>query len=325
MESELSYAQQSFCDCVVLVPTHNRHANLDVSTQYFAQTGIPVLYVDSTREKYKNAENLCRNIKYFHRPGLEFAQKMLSISNEIDAFDYVVQCADDDFVLFSGVEMARGFLRKNPSFVSVRGRSLCFIKELPGRFFDTFNNNVVRKVEASTSRERVQGYFYDYADIFYAMYPSQKLKKIYSLMAEVEFSNYQWYELFFGTVMAAEGKMAFLDFLWNVREFLWKPSWSYGEKLKRVIPWENMEDPLIQQDFFRAKELIFREYGEDLFSNMLDSFLRCNARYHQRSLVKKMLGKKLLPYAKLLKYSMLSKKHSVFGVDVLPVVRALWG
>lgn len=106
----------------ILIPTHNRHGYLSRCVDWFVSFGYQVVIADSSPVPWPQADGATCLAKYIHRPG-GFDQYMCKICDALDQIStpYVAFCADDDFILPSGLEFSAGFLDNNPDYVFCQG------------------------------------------------------------------------------------------------------------------------------------------------------------------------------------------------------------
>ncbi|NRA10928.1 MAG: TIGR00180 family glycosyltransferase [Crocinitomicaceae bacterium] len=110
----------------VIIPTYNsRHHNLNRILEYFSPHELNIIIVDSSESPYPNEFNY--QFKYLHVPGLGMYEKVYK-SLESVTTPYVLLCADDDFIIPSGIATCIDFLDENPDYSSAQGNRICFTK-----------------------------------------------------------------------------------------------------------------------------------------------------------------------------------------------------
>lgn len=118
----------------ILIPTHNRHGYLSRCVDWFVSYGYQVVIADSSSLPWPRAVELEHKVKYIHRPG-GFDKYMCKICDALGQVStpYVAFCADDDFILPSGLEFSASFLDKNQDYVFCQGVAY---------FYQKINNKV---------------------------------------------------------------------------------------------------------------------------------------------------------------------------------------
>src|SRR5215210_5385137 len=92
----------------LIIPTHNRHHYLNRILDYLKSQTFQIIIADST-EQFYSSNTLSSNYNYLHLPGKTLTQK-LSIALHLVQTEYVLMCADDDFLIPQGVIDCVNFL-----------------------------------------------------------------------------------------------------------------------------------------------------------------------------------------------------------------------
>lgn len=113
----------------ILVPTHNRHGYLSRCVDWFVSHGYQMVVADSSSQPWPRAIELENKVKYIHRPGGydKYMGKICDALGQVST-PYVAFCADDDFILPSGLEFSASFLDKNKDYVFCQGVAYFFQK-----------------------------------------------------------------------------------------------------------------------------------------------------------------------------------------------------
>jgi glycosyltransferase domain-containing protein len=105
----------------IIIPTHERHAVLLRSIDYYQNFNCNVIIADSSMERLDSV--FPDNVKYRHLPKLSFIKKVLEVAENVTT-PYLCMSADDDYIIESSLQAATSFLSDNPDFVSAQGRYL---------------------------------------------------------------------------------------------------------------------------------------------------------------------------------------------------------
>lgn len=118
----------------VLIPTHNRHAYLERCVDWFLSGGYPVVVADSSLAPWQGPLASDPRVSYLHFPG-GFEQYMPKIVAGLSQVvtPYVAFCADDDFILHSGLKFATDFLELNSDYSFCQGMAY-FYQRINHRF-----------------------------------------------------------------------------------------------------------------------------------------------------------------------------------------------
>jgi glycosyltransferase domain-containing protein len=112
----------------IIIPTHNRHNYLPRSVGWFLRGGYRVVVADSSEAKWQHPLKTNKEkLTYLHIPGTfaVYHQKMALASNAVTT-PLVALCADDDFILYSGLERCAEFLVSNSDYSFCQGYSYLF-------------------------------------------------------------------------------------------------------------------------------------------------------------------------------------------------------
>lgn len=201
----------------IIVFSLNRHHYLDRILTYYRRKQYEhhLIIVDGSEEKWPGAAD--SSLMYLHLPGLSFRERVLSGINKTQS-DYVVLCADDDFVVPVGIEACEKFLRKNPDYSCAQG--------LYGRFVIS-NNQVsysqkgpeLQSIIDDDSLDRIKKAFIPkYIPHVYAVHRRENLEKVLSL-TEFADEEYLWvFEELLTFITCISGKCKRIPVIYNFRE-----------------------------------------------------------------------------------------------------------
>jgi glycosyltransferase domain-containing protein len=118
---------------------------------------------------------------------------------------YVMHADNDDFLGFSGIEKAIGFLDAHPDYVCARGHQITFSVHsriggspgsISGRFNKLYWDNDFADVSAPSAEERLRKGGLCHR-MYYAVYRSAALARIWREIVEIDFSDLMLHEDFF--------------------------------------------------------------------------------------------------------------------------------
>jgi glycosyltransferase domain-containing protein len=111
----------------VVIPTFNRRNYVLRQCDVWSHSSAQVLIVDGSNIGLgiDEVENLSKNIRYQHLPGLSYGERMHWALRQVDT-PFVASLADDDLFLKSGLRKLIDLLESRPDFSSAIGRTLRF-------------------------------------------------------------------------------------------------------------------------------------------------------------------------------------------------------
>ena len=103
-------------DFTLFVPVRNRHYNLPKIVSFYKNLKSDKIIADSSEFEYSDVETLKESgFKYIHYPNLHPFDKFRDVAEQIDT-KYMLDCSDDDFYTFEGIEESVNFLSNNDDF-----------------------------------------------------------------------------------------------------------------------------------------------------------------------------------------------------------------
>ncbi len=205
-------------DITLLIPTHNRHAYLNRILDYYGTADFKILVADSSASYY---DGIIKNPQavYKHFPGMGLPQKLALAMQEIDT-TFAVMCADDDFIIPSGIEACIDFLQSNKSFTAAQGNTVCYfknsIKQNAVRFSAMYFNQLSFEIAADSPLKRIEKLFDPYRTIFCAVHYTKVLQTAFS--KDLSIGNLFLNEYLSGIIPVALGKYKELNVFYQVRE-----------------------------------------------------------------------------------------------------------
>lgn len=200
----------------IIIILHNRHRNLDRLLEYYSGQGFQIVIADSSREEHR-FDYLSPSVRYVYRPGLSFTQKVEEILPTVQT-PYVLMCADDDFVIPSGIHESVEFLNNNPEYCSAQGMIL---KYYVNPYETEFRVDLLYQgdfsLHSGKSWERIEKLFKPYKSLLYAVHRTEILNKVF-MGAGKSFGNLYLNEYLTSIVPLFYGRYKDMEGLYQVRE-----------------------------------------------------------------------------------------------------------
>lgn len=253
-------------DCTLVIPSHNRHKYLERIFEYYKDASFDVICCDSSEIKYDKI--IPKNINYSHLPGLNFKQKMFKTISEVNT-EYIVCCADDDFILKSSIHKGIDFLDLNSSYNSVVGKYVGFFKSFNSLFYPTYNSNNFYIPTVNNPTLNVQEFMSNYYMILWGLYRKKNILKAYEIILNSNFRNDNFIELIISSFLSYSGNIKYLDLIWGVREIEFINSW--GRRHKSLCA----EKPnIIQNDINSIENNFDSSTEEKLFLKAIEFYMK---------------------------------------------------
>lgn len=207
-------------DVTIVIILHNRHQNIRRLVEYYQGIEASIILADSSAQKHPS-ESLPSSWNHIYTPGINYTQKVELILQEIKT-EYVILCADDDFIIPSAIKECISFLNKNLDYASVQGRCVCYKKSevMAGADIDFYPiyPRLEYSYEAAEGLERLDDLLADYKSYLYAVHRSSLLKDAYT-GASASIRNLYLNEYNASILPIVKGKYKELPFLYQVREY----------------------------------------------------------------------------------------------------------
>ena len=169
----------------VVIPAHNRPEKLRRLLHYYSKTNFQILVSDSSDVPFPYLSEF-PELQYFHFPKEQFLLKIFKILPSIHT-EYVVYCADDDFIVPQAIEQAILFLDIHPDYNSAQGHYLSYeIKKNGVDFFPAFIRNFEKDTNQSYPSERLLEYKNLYASLLYSVIRANTFIEMYNKCVEGE-------------------------------------------------------------------------------------------------------------------------------------------
>jgi glycosyltransferase domain-containing protein len=199
----------------LIIPTKNRHQYLRRGIEYYGNTEINVIIVDSSDTKYEGEIPL-KNINYLHFPGHIFVTKIREIAKNIDT-EYCGMCADDDFILPSSLRTCVEFLSNHNDYVAAHGNYIAFWKMPFNRLMILPSLYPLSELKEDLPSERLLKLFENYFQLFYSVHKTSNFKEIFNTY-DSNIKSLNFFEIYIAFISAINGKCKTLPIFYSVRE-----------------------------------------------------------------------------------------------------------
>lgn len=253
-------------NCTLIIPSHNRPGYLERIFEYYKDVNFYVVCCDSSENKYE--KELPLNVKYNHVPGLNFKQKMFKTISEVDT-EYIICCADDDFILKSSIQKGIDFLNLNSYYNSIVGKYVGFFKSFNSSFYSTYNSTNFYVPTTNNPILNVQEFMSNYYMILWGLYRKESILKAYEIILNSDFRNDNFIELIIGSFLSYSGNIKHLDLIWGVREIEFINSWGKRHKSLCIE-----ESNILQNDINSIKKNFDSLTEEKLFVKAIEFYMK---------------------------------------------------
>lgn len=210
MASASAPSHSALDDLTVIVPTYNRREHLARLLTYYASKPAAITYlvldssapdtVEANGALVRQCGDRFRHVTF--DPSLPVAAK-LSQGLELVTTPYCAFCADDDLVFVAGLEAARAYLADHPEHVCADGIYLNY-RLRPGNDVQLQIEYASTGIEASHPAARVFRLFQRYESLFYGVFRTHDLARIFAGVSRIPTLHYQ--ELFQATAALLLGR-----------------------------------------------------------------------------------------------------------------------
>jgi len=273
----------------LIVILHNRHNNVERLMEYYKDFESPIILADSSTKAhvFKHKKT---GLNHLYMPGISYAEKIEQTLKYVTT-PYVVMCADDDFIVPSGLYQCVEFLENNKDYTVAQGLILIYYKytiNLKLRFGILYNQNYTRS--ENEPLQRLELLFSPYKSLLYAVHRTSSLQKAFN-NAGKSIKNLYLNEYVASILPVLFGKSMDLPFLYQVREYsdvsddkstdnleVILGSECYTEEVKNfqnlIIDNSKNIEALDQRALIQTLNIVLKHYSEQLilFKNQPISF-----------------------------------------------------
>lgn len=247
----------NFNKVTVIIPTFNRCIHLRRILSYY-QLYVPdvkILIADASSNY--NQETNGKFISSFSNSNilhLNYPSDIAPLLKYRDAMDhvntqYIVFCADDDFITPNGIDQSVDFLEKNPDYTVAHGYYIDYEQDkIKRQQFSWFPLYFCPSVTLPDVVERFRTHFLNYYPTFYGVHRTDFMKMIFD-ETEKHTDDEIFAELLPSMLSAIYGKLKRLDLFYAAREY----SGTSGGATTKKIP------QFIEEGTYEYKYVRFRD------------------------------------------------------------------
>jgi len=204
----------------IIIPTHNRHNYLPRSVGWFVRGGYRVIVADSSGSEWQHPLREDRNLTYLHVPG-SYAVYMQKVNAAVQAVEtpLAALCADDDFILYSGLDRCAEFLLTHSNYSFCQGYAYLFqcfssrvaVWPMPYDLHDVESESWIERILATKSTA------------YYGVNRVEVLAEIFRFLEACEISRSMsaagLIDFAFTDIVSRNGKMKRLQVPFGLREY----------------------------------------------------------------------------------------------------------
>ena len=204
----------------IVIPTHNRHSHLVRSVSWFLKGGYDIVIADSTECAWQHSLQDDPRVTYIHKPGpyAVYVDKLLAALQAVKT-PMTAMCADDDFILYSGLEACADFLENHEDYAFCQGYAYLFqtiagrnaIWPMPYDYHDVESSDWLQRVIATKST------------VYYGLNRTAALLEAFEFLLEVKLSRSTkaggLVDFALTSIVARFGKMKRLTIPFALREY----------------------------------------------------------------------------------------------------------
>lgn len=261
----------------IVIPTHNRHRYLVRSVSWFLQGGYDVVIADSTECAWQHPLQDDPRVTYIHKPGpyAVYVDKVLAALQAVKT-PMTAMCADDDFILYSGLEACADFLENHEDYAFCQGYAYLFqtiagrhaIWPMPYDYHDVESPDWLQRVIATKST------------VYYGLNRTSALLEAFGFLHEAKLSRSMkaggLVDFALTSIVARHGKMKRLKIPFALREY--SPAVNVvGTRPELLLDpdlavfFQKLLEQLVKErdeSHFEAEKALMRAFAED-FSGQL--------------------------------------------------------
>lgn len=248
----------------LFVPTFNRPKFLKRLLQYYSdkRVGYRFIVVDSSSSANKKINKKIvsefGDLNIFYTD--DYPSSMVSHTKfgrmlKMSRSKYTVFCADDDFIVPSGIDRAVEFLDKNPEYAAAHGRYIAFYIYnffLGGRKFLWRFIYSVKTISDNSPLTRVCKHIENYNQVLWAVRRTDILRKVYAEFLKSDVSPVLFGELLPDILTAAYGKIKKINSFYSARQ-AFSTAYSYWPSLQ-----DSKKDGIYDKEYALFRDCLAR-------------------------------------------------------------------
>jgi len=201
----------------LVLMTHNRPAFLQRTLQYYSGYPCAILVLDSSTESAEAMAAQYPGVEYLHLPQFSYQGFQAKLTYGVNRVrtPFMAFAADDDFLLFDGLNQSLDFLQANPDYGICHGYCLNYLAE--GTQVNYYRRNKkVREDYAASAEQRLLDYMGEFIPPFFAITRTALLRQWFELLPEG--TSFEWQEIGHAYFLLTNAKARILPIPYAVRE-----------------------------------------------------------------------------------------------------------
>ena len=254
----------------LIIPSHERERLLNDSLKYWSKSGIEnIVVIDSSKKSNISASEKVKN--YLHLPNVSVIDKF-NISLKHISTDYVLVCADDDFVSLKSIKKCLSFLEKNMDYICAHGHYCDFeyLKNFKKIKWQPKYTYISPSLEENDPIARLGTHLNFYTPLMYSVMRKNVMKYSYRQVLiykkRLGYDYYPLYEILMSCLQVIKGKVKRFDDFYSIRQYIANSGGNQAIQFK---------DLYLQKDFSSNynfyKSLIISTLSEYYKSNDVES------------------------------------------------------
>lgn len=281
----------------MIIPTHNRHNYLERILEFYKDYNIFIKIYDSSENIFESEYLTNELIEYIHCPTLTVREKFTEIVKTINT-DYILYCADDDFIFPNAIDKCIEFLDKNDDYVCAQGKLFTFINYQETQIIDYHYRNFNSLIyEDYTNNDdlliRLKNLSNPYRHTIYAVHRTKNLQEIYENINKFNIKEAYLIEFTQAILTLISGKVKELNIIYHLREFIKNSGGSTEKTLKKLFELDHEEINLMYDLIYSVlkkkiscKEKEIKYFSKEMLKNFFCFMEEWNTQSKRASLTK---------------------------------------
>lgn len=239
----------------LVLMTHNRPAFLQRTLQYYRDYPCTILVLDSSNASAAEMAAQYPGVDYLHLPQYSYQGFQAKLVHGVGLVrtPYMAFAADDDFLLFDGLNQSLDFLDANPDYGMCHGYCLNYLAEATQVNYYRRNKKVREDYADPRAEQRLLDYMGEFLPPFFAVTRTALLRQWFELLPPG--TSFEWQEIGHVYFMLTNAKARVLPIAYAVRETNYGTS-EHNTEVYHVLA------------FTDAKSVAERERFADFFAGL---------------------------------------------------------
>ena len=285
----------------VLITVYERKKYLKRLLTYYGDLDCRQIIVDSGKKRLFLGDEF-PGVEYYHYPGIDFFDALFRGAKKIDT-EYVLQIADDDFVVIESIVHCDDFLGKNRKYAGATGHR-AFFQEDSGGFFSSsyrggFSEYMIEDYYHENALKRLYHFFNKNLTVAHHIIKMECLLDCLKIMHQNDrLYSLRYYEIMLLYVTLVCGNYKFLPILFLLRSngvSCHKEETFSDDRLKLNVNYKNLLFDLFHSNDPLSASLANATQKNIVFCRMVTAFLFIVRFLGVSDFAKYVYGKKIAP------------------------------